>query len=373
MNAVTSLPTVLTSPLRLVRWATLGLALTTLLALPARAGAPQVEETSVATTAPFNLETVAPAIADDYTLGAGDLINLDIFNVPDHSGNKRVLVDGSISLDWVGNVAVDGLTLNQAAAAISTAYAPYLRNPRITVSLVTPRPLRVSIAGAVNRPGAYQVDFAGANGSDVEAERRWPTLTKALQEAGGITQVADVRGITIQRAAGRGTVQTIHLDLWDLLQSGNLQQDLSLRDGDTIFVPTAVRVDPTEARELAIASFSPDTIQVNVIGEVTTPGPVEVPPNTPLNQALLAAGGFNDSRAQTGSVELMRLNPDGTVSQREIPVNFNQGISEEGNPILYPNDVIIVKRSGSAQFSDSANGILGTLGLIVPFLDLFVP
>lgn len=310
---------------------------------------------------------------DNYLLGAGDLINLDIYNLPEHSGNKRVLVDGSISLDWVGNVPVAGLTLDQAAQQVAAAYGRYLRQPTITVSLVTPRPLQVSVAGAVNRPGAYLVDFAGENDSDVEAERRWPTVTKALQEAGGISQLADVRQVTVQRLVDQGQTQTIHLDLWDLLASGDLRQDLDLRDGDTILVPTVSRVNPTEARQLALASFSPMTVRVNVVGEVNAPGVVEVPPNTPLNQALMAAGGFDNSRAQTGSVDLIRLNPDGTVSQREIPVNFNQGINEETNPILYPDDVVVVKPSGNAQISDSANGLLGTLGLIVPFLDLFIP
>lgn len=338
---------------------------------------PETDTRQNVSTRPLNafpdLAGTQADIAENYTLGAGDLINLEIFNVPEHSGDKRVLVDGSISLEWVGNVQIEGMTLDQAATAISTAYARYLRNPLVTISLITPRPLQVSVAGEVNRPGAYQVDFAGANDSDIEAERRWPTVTKAIQQAGGITQLADVRQVTVQRQTGQGTVQRIQIDLWELLQSGNLQHDLTLRDGDTIFIPTVSQVNPAEARQLAVASFSPATVRVNVVGEVNAPGTIEVPPNTPLNQAILAAGGFDNSRAQTGSVQLMRLNPDGTVAQRDIEVNFSQGISEDTNPILYPDDVIIVKPSNTAQISDSANGILSTLGLFVPFLDLFVP
>jgi polysaccharide biosynthesis/export protein len=49
-------------------------------------------------------------------------------------------------------------------------------------------------------------------------------------------------------------------------------------------------------------------------------------PNAPLNQAILAAGGFIPERAETDEVRLIRLNPDGTASQREIPIDFNQGI-----------------------------------------------
>lgn len=350
--------------------------------LPAEAGLSAVE-TAPLPTAPLPSETTAvientvdsapfaEAIADDYTLGAGDLIELAIFNVPEYSGNERVLVDGSVSLEWVGNVDVEGLTLDEAANAIARAYSRYLKNPNITVSLITPRPLQVSVAGEVNRPGSYQVDFAGENGSDVEAERRWPTLTKVLQQAGGITQLADVRQVTVERVVGRNQVQTIPVDLWELLNSGNLSHDPPLRDGDTIRIPRVAQMHPGEAQQIAAASFSPDTVTVNVVGEVNSPGIVEVPPNTPLNQALLAAGGFDPSRADTSTVELVRLNPDGSVSQREIAVNFNQGINEDTNPILYPDDVIVVKPSGNAQISDSADGLLNTLGLFLPFLTLF--
>ena len=376
------IPLKLSRSILLARPCALALMIAALAALPTRAETPQVEtlqaetpqvETTGSLESPADFAPLPEAISEDYILGAGDLIELEIFNVPEHSGNERVLVDGSISLDWIGNVEVEGLTLDETADAISTAYAQYLKNPVITVSLITPRPLQVSVAGAVNRPGSYQVDFAGENGSDVEAERRWPTLTKVLQQAGGITQLADVRQVTVERTVGRNGVQTIQVDLWDLISAGDLEEDLTLRDGDNIFVPTVSQVNPNEVGQLASASFSPDTIQVNVVGEVNTPGVVEVPPNTPLNQALLAAGGFNNSRAQTGTVDLVRLNPDGSVSQREIAVDFNQGINEETNPILYPDDVVVVKPSGSAQFSDSADGILATLGLFLPFLQLFVP
>ncbi|HEY9889827.1 MAG TPA: polysaccharide biosynthesis/export family protein, partial [Candidatus Obscuribacterales bacterium] len=257
---------------------------------------------------PDNLPVLPPSsapIAEDYRLGAGDIIDLKIFNLPEHSGNQQILVDGSVSLEWVGNVQLAGLTLEAAATAIATAYGRYLRNPNITVSLVTPRPLQVSVAGAVNRPGAYQVDFGGAEGDgEATGDRLWPTVTQVLQQAGGITQLADVRQVEVRREIGPGQTQTLNIDLWELLVSGDLRQDVTLRDGDTIVVPQVQQISTNEARQLAIASFSPTTVRVNVVGEVTAPGVIEVPPNTPLNQAILAAGGFDNRRAQTGSVDL---------------------------------------------------------------------
>ena len=103
---------------------------------------------------------------------------------------------------------------------------------------------------------------------------------------------------------------------------------------------------------------------MSVVGEVTEPGIVEVPPNSPLNQALLAAGGFDPARANTNEVKLIRLNPDGTVVQRIVPIALDQGINDETNPALRNNDVIVVGQSGSANFADAVGGIFGALGAI---------
>jgi polysaccharide export outer membrane protein len=309
-------------------------------------------------------------LGEMYTLGPGDRIHLDIFNIPEYTGERHVLVDGTVNLPLVSNVSVKGMTLKQAGTAISTAYAGYLRDPLVTISLVAPRPLRVSISGEVNRPGSYAVPFSSRTEGEEEAEARWPTATQAIQLAGGITQSADVRQVKVQRPQLSGTPQVFDLNLWELLQ-GDLQQDLALRDGDTILIPKATRIDPAEATKLATASFSPAIMRVNVVGEVIRPGVVELPPNTPLNQAVLAAGGFDQRRANKRSVELIRLKPDGTVSRREVSINLAQGINEQSNPMLLPNDVVVVGRSGGAKISDALSGIMDTVGRFFPVFGLF--
>jgi polysaccharide export outer membrane protein len=66
------------------------------------------------------------------------------------------------------------------------------------------------------------------------------------------------------------------------------------------------------------ASFSPDKVRVTIAGEVQNPGTIEVLPETPLNQVLLSTGGFDNRRANTVSVDLIRLNPNGSVSKQSI-------------------------------------------------------
>ena len=421
----------------------------------------------------------------DYTLGAGDQIRLDIFQVEEYSGEYPVLVDGSISLPLVGKLDVSGLTLAEASDLVAGKYSVYLKRPVITVGLVAPRPLNITVAGEIDNPGSYEVDIAQTNNfptatdlvrqaggittlADIrniqitrriknreqvytvnawklieqgrlddlrlrdgdtifiptvdevsldeierlaaagatfgigdpikvaivgevyrpgtytvnnrvdnsetrqnnqnnrnnnnQAEALPPRLSDALALSGGIKPLANVRQVEVRRETWDGQERTINVDLWTLLQEGDENQDLILQEGDSIIIPEADKLAAQEAEELAAANFSPGAIRINVVGEVNNPGTIEVPPNTPLNQGILAAGGFDKRRAQTGSVELVRLNPDGTVSKRKIKIDFAEDIDEETNPILRQNDVVVVNRSGTAGIGDAIGSVFNPLG-----------
>ena len=423
----------------------------------------------------------------DYTLGAGDNINLDIFQVKEYSGEYPVLVDGTISLPLVGRVNVSGLSLKETSEVVSNKYATYLKRPIVTVGLVSPRPLRIGVAGEVDNPGTYEVALTPES-------LQFPSVTDILQQAGGITTIADVRNVRVTRQIG-GKEVFYNANLWDLLTKSRIRQDISLRDGDTVFVPTTNEINPAELDRLAEASFglqsdkpikvavvgevyrpgshfiksellrdnnnnasnqgkqdsapprlsqainaaegikpladikqvevkrtswdgqekiiavnlwevlksgdtsqdiilqegdkviipeadpltiteeerqrtaagtfSPASITVNVVGEVTTPGPVEVKPNTPLTQAILAAGGFDKQRANSKEVELVSLKPNGTVEKRKVKVDFGAEVNEETNPVLGQNDVVIVGRSGSTAAFDGIGKVTS------PFQNMF--
>ncbi|NJR64482.1 MAG: sugar ABC transporter substrate-binding protein [Leptolyngbyaceae cyanobacterium CRU_2_3] len=421
-----------------------------------------------------------------YTLGSGDRIRIDIFQVPQYSGETDVLIDGTLNLPLAGKIAVGGMTLEQATAQVSAAYSQYLRRPLVTMSLLVRRPLEIGIAGEVNRPGSYTVtqtnasqfptlteliktaggmtriadvrniqvrrpqlsgieqvinidlwqliqtgdlradlalrdgdtifipattvnlaeapilaaaSFAGdadkpiniaivgevfrpgtysVTGStaitaqagtvgQVNGGITLPTVTRAIQVAGGIKPLADIRRVEVRRLTRAGTEQVFAVNLWDLLQAGDLRQDAILQEGDTVVIPTATSPSAAESAQIATASFSPAQIRVNVVGEVTTPGVVQVPPNTPLNQAILAAGGFNN-RARRGSIELIRLNPDGTVVKQKIDIDFAQGINETNNPAMRNDDVVIVRRSGIASVGDALGNLLTPLNSVFSIL-----
>ncbi|OLP18741.1 sugar ABC transporter substrate-binding protein [Leptolyngbya sp. 'hensonii'] len=436
-----------------------------------------------------NFPAVSPRGEESYILGPGDRVRIDVFKVPQYSGENQVLVDGTLNLPDIGPVFVRGLTLLGAADAISQRYASLLRYPNVTVILLAPGPVKVGIAGEVNRPGSYTIP--------IESGTQLPTLTKAIQLAGGITQAADLRRVQVRRPRGNAPDEVIDINLWDFLQTGDLSRDLTIRSGDTIYIPTATQVDlteskliaaasfapdknqplnvavvgevyrpgpytvtgtartgaagvpggtggndrtptitraiqvaggikpmadiqqikiirltktgteqtievnlwkllkegdirqdvilqegdtiviplaktitPQESTQIAAASFSPDTIRVNVVGEVKRPGLVQVPPNIPLTQGVLAAGGFTN-RSEQGSVDLIRLNPDGTVSRRTIKLDFAQGLDETLNPPLRNDDVIIVSPSALTSFSDVLGTVLNPIGSFFSIFNFF--
>jgi polysaccharide biosynthesis/export protein len=425
-------------------------------------------------------------IEEAYRLGPGDRLRIEMFRLPQFNLETQVLIDGTVSLIQVGKVNVKDLTLAEATAAVSQQYSQLLRYPVATVTLMTPRPIKVGVSGEVNRRGSFVISTTEAGsqlptmtralqlaggitqaadlrrvqlrrprggGDEIIAVNLWefmqtgdlrndivlrdgdsiyiptasevnlaesaqlattsfsaergiplniavvgevyrpgphtvtgttrvaaagvlgsasstnnnngsevaPTLTRAIQVAGGIKPMADIRNIQLQRTTKTGVEQIITVDLWKLLKEGDLEQDLILQERDRIIVPTAKTIPSAESAQIASASFSPDTIRVNIVGEVRRPGLVEVQPNTPLNKAILAAGGFDSQRAKKTTVDLVRLNPDGTVTQRTISVNFGRGVDEVNNPALRNDDVVVVNRSTFTKFSDTLGSIIGPI------------
>ncbi|MGA9381061.1 MAG: SLBB domain-containing protein [Phormidium sp.] len=261
-------------------------------------------------------------------------------------------------------VLQDGDTiLIPTVTAFNSTEARLLNNTSFATDLSKPK--TVTVVGEVNRPGTYVV-----TGGNTQAELvvgGLPTVTRGIQLAGGITSQADIRNIQVRRSIRTGEEQVVNINLWQLIKSGDFNQDLIVQNGDMIVIPTATDVNPTEATDLAAASFAPSSIQVSVVGEVGRPGQLQVKPDTTLNQAVLAAGGFNRNRAKRSSVNLIRLNSNGTVTQRTVQINFNQGINEETNPQLRNNDIIVVGRSGLARVGDSLDAVFGQGGLFSVF------
>jgi polysaccharide export outer membrane protein len=305
---------------------------------------------------------------------AGDMRNVQIRR-PRRGGTEQVVTVNLQDFLDTGNLRQDVTIRDGDTIFVPTASALNTQEVRerasANFSADITKPIGVVIVGEVNRPGPYTVFASDVRSSNQQTELNFvsidqqqgavvglPTITRALKIAGGITTEADIRRVQIRRRVRGGEEQTIMVNLWDLLQKGDASQDILLQEGDSVIIPTAPTVDLAEVSQVATSSFSPNAIAINIVGEVIRPGALQVRPNTSLHQALLTAGSFNQLRAKKDRVELLRLNPNGTVSRRTIEVDFAQGLNPNNNPTLRNNDVILVARSGYARVADNINSFL---------------
>lgn len=141
------------------------------------------------------------AVSTDYRISSNDLIEFDIFGVPDMKRSVRVNASGMISLPLIGAVHVAGLTGQQAEAMIAARYQErYLQNPQVSVFIKEFTTQRIAIEGAVLKPGIYPVTGQ-------------LSLLRALALAGGYAQYAELKEIKLYRTTnGERSAQTFDLE-----------------------------------------------------------------------------------------------------------------------------------------------------------------
>lgn len=338
----------------------------------AQAQAPQRQEAQPDPATPAAAPTIDPAlyVQDVYILGPGDQVQLTVLDpgAKDLNGTFDILNDGSASFALLGSVVLSGLTLNQAQLWLQSLYARHLLRPALNLAVLRPRPLQVSVAGEAVAPGLYtlttgegsQVEGAGVSLSGL------PTVVTAIQKAGGLTLNANLADVRLQRRipGDASQLRETQLNLISLLRSGDKAQNPFLFDGDTIVIGTAPTPD-REVMELAAANLSPQQINVTVVGEVVTPGRLNLAANTPVVQAVLAAGGPKNFRGKRSDVELVRINRNGTATRQLITIDYNQGVSGLRNPPLRDGDTVVVNRSGYAVATDALGAVTGSISGLV--------
>lgn len=313
----------------------------------------------------------AGLVQDAYILGPGDKLRITLLDpgAKDLGGDFEILNDGSASLALIGNVVLEGLTINQAISWLQSLYSRYLVRPELALSVASPRPIQVSVIGEVETPGLYSLALAGESSSvpgSAASIPGLPTLVSAIQKAGGLTLNADLGNVRLQRRIP-GTTQQLRetqLNLTSLLRTGDKTQNPFLFDGDTILIGKAITPD-REIMELAATNFTPESISVTIVGEVVRPGVLSVKANTPLVQAVLAAGGPINWRGNRSNVELVRINRNGTATRQYFNVNYSQGVNAATNPPLRDGDTVVVNRTGLAIANDALTALTTPLtGLV---------
>lgn len=164
-----------------------------------------------------------------HTLTMADRIQIRIFQEEELTTLARVDARGRINLQLYGELAVGGMTIPQAQAAVENAYKEgrYLRNPQVTINVEEYAPREVSINGQVRSSGRYQLPNESTY-----------TLSELITKAGGITDIGKGSAVTVSRTLPDGTKKTFTIDVDSIIKGKKgADEDFVLQSGDLVFVP----------------------------------------------------------------------------------------------------------------------------------------
>ncbi len=164
--------------------------------------------------------------ATDTTLGTGDVFDVRVYGEDALGGTYMVEADGSVHLPFVGSLIVAGLDPGQAADHIAKTWVDggFLTNPHVSVLVKEYRSKRVSVLGAVSRPGTFPLT-AGM------------TVVQAISLAGGFSAIAN-RAATVVTRHQQGETVRYRVNA-DAVSQGR-EEDPGLRAGDIVYVPERV-------------------------------------------------------------------------------------------------------------------------------------
>jgi polysaccharide export outer membrane protein len=259
--------------------------------------------------APAGLVTAPVAPVADYVVGPQDVLTVAVYGQSDLNGQFRVDGDGTFTFPLVGRVKAGDLTVRQLEGELTRLLKEFIKEPQVSVTVGQYKSRRLFIVGEVRSPGTYTLT---GNMS----------LIEAISLAGSALPTASGEALIVRAGANGGTdgaggsgpaadrVGAERIDL-EALQRGDLDQNVALRDGDTIFIPRAETVF--------------------LVGQVKNPGSYPIKRGTTVLQALALAGGATE-RGAANRVEIERLQKGEKVKVRVRLDEIVQG----GDTIIVP-------------------------------------
>jgi polysaccharide export outer membrane protein len=244
---------------------------------------------------------------DDYTISKQDVLNVIVIDQPQLSKKYTVDADGGIQFPLLGRVTVAGKTLRSVESELKRMLGTdYIKNPQVAISIDEFKGRRIFIFGNVQQAGMFPLS------DDM-------TIVEALVKAGAgaaaeavIVRSKTAKGPLMPDAGGDAEVIPVNLrELEKDFEHGRLTRNVTLQDGDSIFVP---RVDRN---------------RIFVTGQVKLPNAYSVPEGTTVLQAISLAGGFTDA---AGKIEIQRI-VDGKLKK----------LNAKLEDIVQPGDTINVR------------------------------
>ena len=209
------------------------------------------------------------ATPQNYVLGPGDEVNVDIWGASQESITESVSPDGTITIEGIGVVKLGGLSVSQAKAKLKRVLGPRYQGSNIDLTLGQTRTITIGVMGEVKVPGTYTMSA-------------FATVYNALYMAGGPNEIGTLRNVKVYR---KGKLLS-NVDVYDFLLNGKLSGDVRLQDNDVITV-------------------SPYEALVNITGKVKRPMFYEMKENESAATLLRYAGGFTGD-AYTKAIRVNR-------------------------------------------------------------------
>ena len=243
------------------------------------------------------------ATPQNYRLGPGDEVLIDIWGASEDHLRQTISPEGSIMISQVGPVYLNGMTINDANKHIKNVFSQKYAGvgdaeTDVQVTLGQVRTIQVDILGEVSTPGTFRMS-------------PFSSVFHALYRAGGINDIGTLRNIQVIRNGKK----IAGVDIYDYLFNGKSDGNIRLQEGDAIIVPPYEQL-------------------VNIDGNVKRPMYYEIKPNETLNTLIGYAGGFTGD-AYDGMVKLARQ----TGTENEY---FNIETADFGSTRLKDGDVITV-------------------------------
>lgn len=282
----------------------------------------------------------------DYLVGTGDILSVIVFDHPELTlpagenrtsaeSGFRVQSDGTINYPFVGAVQASGRPPEQIRDDLAQRLALYIPDPQVEVRVAAFNSQGVVISGEVENPNRQPLTTVPL------------TLIEAINAAGGGTDDADLRNVTVQRNG-----QIYHVDVAGFLRAGITQNNPILRNGDVVSVP----------RRRSEEAY--------LLGEIEDPDAIDLSrePIT-LTQAITRQGGHDARRADMRGVFVFRLGePRNRVFQ--LDTSSPSGLLLGTRFVLEPGDVIYIVRSPLQRWNDTISRLLPTVQAIEVIDDL---
>ena len=170
----------------------------------------------------YSAEEKEESFDQNYTIGVGDLLQIEVYDEPDLTKEVRVLTDGTLSFPLLGSLKAVHLTVGELETEIKRRLAErFLVNPQVTVFVKEFS--SVYVFGEVKNPGSFPL--VGKM-----------TVFEAITRAGGFTEVANPSKVKVIREEG-GKEVSYTVDIESLTKKGDLSQDRELKAKDRVIVP----------------------------------------------------------------------------------------------------------------------------------------